>query len=493
MRPYFTTSWDEKGIELLDKSLSNISQESNNLDWKQDIAPNHDKIKKHLIAFANYPGGGYLIFGIDDKNGNVLGYNDKSEVDYVTTLLTNFCRDSFNVGLTIQHAVKEFRGKEILLVHIAESSTKPVYENKKNITDTYIRVGGTTRKATEKDLQSLLLNSKPHRYENLRCTTLINVSNIKDHIDIEKFYILLGEKIPNNYSEIFSKLDKEGLVELIDEGAYITTLGAITAAYNLSKYDKLLSKNIRFVKYQTKNKTKPESEATKDGQKGYAVGFEGLIQYLRKFLPQHEIIVDGIRKTEFIIPEEALREIIANALIHQDFNISGSGPMIEYFSDRIEITNPGALLPTQKIDRLIRAIPQSRNEKLSYLFRRLGICELRGSGIEKAIHLMESKQLPPLKFEQSESSFKVIMYLPKSFSDYTLDEKIEACYQHCTLQYYNSGDMSNESLRLRFGLKKTQYSQISKLIDKAIRKKKIKVKDETISSTKYIRYIPYWA
>ena len=61
----------------------------------------------------------------------------------------------------------------------------------------------------------------------------------------------------------------------------------------------------------------------------------------------------------------AIRELIANALIHQDFRISGTGPIIEVFSERIEITNPGK--PLIDTERFLDAPPQSRNEKLGEL------------------------------------------------------------------------------------------------------------------------------
>jgi len=72
---------------------------------------------------------------------------------------------------------------------------------------------------------------------------------------------------------------------------------------------------------------------------------------------------------------------VANGLIHQDFTINGTGPTIEVFPDRIEITNTG----TPLIDTLhfIDQPPRSRNEALAAMMRRLNICEERGSGIEK--------------------------------------------------------------------------------------------------------------
>lgn len=59
--------------------------------------------------------------------------------------------------------------------------------------------------------------------------------------------------------------------------------------------------------------------------------------------------------------------------------------MIEIFDDRIEISNPGKLLSSKRVERLIRTISESRDEILASVFRRYGICEERCSGFEKAV------------------------------------------------------------------------------------------------------------
>jgi len=74
-------------------------------------------------------------------------------------------------------------------------------------------------------------------------------------------------------------------------------------------------------------------------------------------LPHSEVIKQSLRTEATVYPEIALRELIANALIHQDFGITGAGPMVDIFDDRITITNPGALLPSKRPDRLIGTTP----------------------------------------------------------------------------------------------------------------------------------------
>lgn len=166
--------------------------------------------------------------------------------------------------------------------------------------------------------------------------------------------------------------------------------------------------------------------------------------------------------------------------------------MIEIFEDRIEISNPGKLLPTKKIDRLIRTTPESRNEVLAAAFRRFNICEERGSGFEKAVAAIELYGLPPLKFEEFENSFRVTMYSPKSFAELTPAERVEACYQHCIIRYFSSGGMTNTSLRERFKMHEKQRPQVSLVIKDALDARKIKARDPNNESTKFAEYIPIW-
>ena len=128
-----------------------------------------------------------------------------------------------------------------------------------------------------------------------------------------------------------------------------------------------------------------------DGQRGYAAGFQGLVDYIDGLLPRNELIGKAFREERPLYPSIAIRELIANALIHQDMTITGAGPLIELFSDRMEITNPGA--PLVSPDRFLDSPPRSRNEALASLMRRMKLCEEQGTGIDKVILLAHMQQI----------------------------------------------------------------------------------------------------
>jgi predicted HTH transcriptional regulator len=375
-------------------------------------------------------------------------------------------------------------------VYIKESAVKPISVNEKSIEDSYIRSGGTTRLASRQEIGALMLNSKTPHYEELHANTLSSSAEILDLLDFRSVFKLLNKPTPQSQEEILRWMEDEKMIENIDTGYYITNFGALCCAYNLNHFDGLSRKNVRVIKY--KGLTKRETEKEQIGVKGYAIGYESLISYINALLPSSEVIKNALRSETTVYPEIALRELTANALIHQDLSVRGASPMIEIFDDRIEISNPGRLLPSKRIDRLIRTTPESRNEILASAFRRYGICEERGSGFEKAVAAIELYGLPPLKFEELENSFRVTMYSPKDFAKLTPTERVEACYQHSIIKYFSSGGMTNASLRERFKMSERQRPQVSLVIKEALAQNKIKPKDPNNASTKYVEYIPFW-
>ena len=223
--------------------------------------------------------------------------------------------------------------------------------------------------------------------------------------------------------------------------------------------------------------------------KGYAIGFQSVVDYLSESLPVNEEIGRSQRKETPVYPPIAIREFVANALIHQDFSISGTSPMIEVFQSRLEITNPGK--PLIDILRFIDHAPISRNEKLAFIMRRMNFCEERGSGVDRAISECELYQLPAPDFTNEEAYTRVSMFTPKAMRGMNKEDKIRACYQHCCLQYVSGKKMTKESLRVRLNITPSNYSTASRIISDTVGAGLIKLDDAT-RSRKYAQYVPVW-
>lgn len=465
-----------------------MPHEVNELDWKARLSDHKDRLAEHLMAFANHANGGSLVFGIAD-NGQLEGV-DQAAVAKIANTLANLGRDAVEPPLALDHAVVDFKGVPLLLVHIPEQTVKPAHRRGKTIEETWLRSGGTTRKASRQEVGALMLNSATPRWEELRATSLLTLDDALARLDVATIAKLLERPLPNDPGELGRWLVAEGLAVADGRGFYITNFGAIAAARKLDEFGTLERKRIRVIRYRGTNKVDTIDELP--GQRGYAVGFEGLIGYLKRALPHSEVIQQSLRTEVSIYPEIALRELIANALIHQDFTVTGAGPMVEIYDDRIEVTNPGTLLPGKRPDRLIGTTPESRNEQLASSFRLYRICEERGTGFQKVVTAIELFGLPPLMFTPQENAFRVTLYAPRKFADMSQTERIEACYQHAVLQYLSSKTLTNTTLRERFKLHDKHRNQITNLIGDAVASDRIKRKD-TGSGKKFAEYLPYWA
>ena len=266
----------------------------------------------------------------------------------------------------------------------------------------------------------------------------------------------------------------------------ITNLGAILFANNLSDFPNMTGHEVIVRKYIGTNNRQQEFE--QHGTYGYAVGFEGLVDYIMRFTSSEQI--DVMREAIPTYPRVAVREFVANALVHQDFGITGMPVTIEIFSNRLAITNAGATL--NDVNRLIDLPPQSRNELLAQMMFILGICERRGSGIDRAIEAVEKMFLPPVKFTRSEQHTRVFMYPQKSLKEMTKQEKISACYQHACLKYEDGERINNQSVRERFEISKNDSSVASRIISDTLEAGLIKPADIETASKKYMTYIPFY-
>ena len=116
----------------------------------------------------------------------------------------------------------------------------------------------------------------------------------------------------------------------------------------------------------------------------------------------------------------------------------------------------------------------------------------RGTGFQKIVRAIELFGLPPLVLTPHENAFRITLGAPRKFADMSAAERIEACYQHATLQYLSSQTLTNTTLRERFKLHEKHRNQTTNVISDAVAAGRIKRKDAG-SGKKFAEYVPYWA
>ena len=375
----------------------------------------------------------------------------------------------------------------VVLAEIARAARHPV----RFAGQEYIRVGSYKKKLKdfpEKE-RALWRIFDQVRFEDGVAAQRVRGEEVLLQLDYPAYFHLLGTPLPDGRAAILDALQRDRLVAPCEAGGFdVTNLGAILFARNLGNFPRLKRKSVRVIEYRGKGRT--EGLGEREHTKGYASGFEGLIDYVNARLPTHEVIGQALRRTIPEFPAPAVRELVANALLHQDFSVTGAGPMVEIFDGRIEIRNPGE--PLVDTRRFLDSPPASRNEALTSLMRRFDICEERGGGIDKVVEQVERYQLPAPLFEVPPGSTRVVLFARKPLSDMDSRERVRACYLHACLKYVTRDFLTNTSLRERFGIKTNNKATVSRYIREAVASGAIKPFDEH-SPPRLRKYVPFWA
>jgi ATP-dependent DNA helicase RecG len=427
----------------------------------------------------------YLIYGIEDLTHRVIGTSLNLKAERVgNENFEHWLTRSLDPHLNLEFVSIDCEGKRVELIAIDPAYQRPVRFKK----EAFIRIDSVLKPLADypERERSLWLATSSFAFEQGIAVHHVKAGEVFDIVEAELLLEMLGHQRLSRNSTI-DQLIKLGLLIDDRQGRLdITNLFALLAAKNLSAIPSVARKAPRVIEYKRVKKLDAVGDVI--GQLGYAIGFKKLLHHVMNRMPHEEIMITGVRQNKFPIPEIAAREIIANALIHQDFTQPGH-PTIEVFKDKVQITNPG--VPLVDPTRFIDAPSKSRNEKLAAMMRRLGLCEERGSGIDRALEAIEQEALPAPLFREVEGSTVAILYRPGSFAEMSKEARIRACYQHACLRFESNEPMSNASFRKRLGLPDSQYPQASLVIRDAIEKKWIRPLDED-QPNRNARYVPFY-
>ena len=477
-------NWKDKAIDILKASLTPIPHELSELDWKSNLSTKTDRLAQHICAFSNHQGGGMFAYGVnDDATFSTLS---KEEIEKIVKHMGNIAHNNLSQALDIDHAVLEYEGNPVLFIYVPEQREKPIFLRGKDYHESYCRVNGQTRKMSELQVRNMIATSQGLSFEARIAKRDLTKNDVLHLLNFRKFFELLDKDTPQNVDSVISRMSEYGFCIGESDEWSITNLGAILFANNLNDFEGLANRKVIVRKYVGTNNRDMVIEQV--GQYGYAIGFEGLVDFIMKYVSTESIEVK--REGIAAYPRVAIREFVANALVHQDFGISGISITIEIFSNRIIITNPGA--PLNDVNRLIDLPPNSRNEKLAEQMFLLGFCERRGSGIDRAVAAIEGMHLPAAKIAKEEMCTRVTLFPHKKITDMTKEEKVEACYQHACLINEDGKTMNNQSVRERFNLKKTDSSVASRIIADTLEAGLIKVANTDIVAKKLMTYVPYY-
>lgn len=472
------------------ESLCSLPKETSWVEFKENKF-NEDSVGQYVSALANSAmleekDAAYLIFGVRDTDHMIIGTTvDLIDITVGSEDFIFWLNKYLDPHITITPISFKYDGKRIEMIYIEPGYRQPV--KFKRIS--YVRVESNQQPLSNYPERERALWQITSRYsfETAMLGFRISGDQICDtfHCNALLEKIGNGGKTPNSMLDI---LEKRGLIRNDLQDRYeVTTLLAIICARDFNHFSLLENKGVRVIVYKGRDKL----SATEDisGKKGYLVAFSSILSHIMSNIPSKEVIEHGVRKKTYSVPEISVREFLANAVVHQDFTQMGSRATVEVFKDKIKITNPG--VPIVSVDRFIDTPSRTRNPRFAELMRNAGLVEQRGSGVDRAIREIEKSSLPPPLIEAIEGSTVVTVFMPRSFSDMTPEERIRACFQHACLCYEANDPMSNSSLRTRFGLSQKQYPQVSIVIRDAINANRIRPLNEE-QGNRNARYVPFY-
>jgi predicted HTH transcriptional regulator len=474
------------------RELCKLPRETEWVEFKVNNA-DPQETGEHLSALANGAAlngkaFAYLVWGVEDQTHRIVGTTfspaaAKKGHEPLETWLLRLLTPKIHFRFH-ECAVD---GMAVALLEIGRAFRHPVRFQ----TEEFIRIGAVTKPLKEAPDRERALwrifDQVP--FEDLIAVERAAADDVLRLLDYPAYFDLIEQPLPADRDGIIKALKNDGLVQLCDAGGWnITNLGAILFAKRLEDFHSLRRKAIRVIQYRDTGRV--ETVREQEGGKGYASGFAGLISYINGLLPTNEVIGQALRKTVPMYPELAIRELVANAIIHQDFFVTGAGPMVEVFADRIEITNPGN--PLVDTRRFVDTPPKSRNDALASLMRRFRICEERGSGIDKVVFQVELFQLPAPLFEAPEGFTRAVLFAHRPLAAMDRAHRIRACYLHACLRHVMRQAVTNTSVRERFGIEEQNAALASRLLNEAVDDGVIVVRDPSVG-TRSRSYLPYWA
>lgn len=483
-------------IMMSDADLATLLALPRETEWIELKQNNDDPetIGEYLSALSNSAAlhgkdAGYLVWGIEDHTRRVVGTTAKPRERRIgNEELENWLAHGLSPRIDFHFSEMSIDDHRVVALRVQAATAYPVAF--KGVE--WIRVGTIKKKlkdhpGKEKELWAKLAHMP---VEVGIAASGVSGEEVLTRLDYAAYFDLAGHAAPATRGAILDRLATERLVARRGDDVYdITNLGALLFARLLAEFPTLARKAFRVVRYRGSSRVEAEREQL--GVKGYAAGFAGLVGYVNGQVPRNEVLGDALRREVEMYPKRAVRELVANAMIHQDLSMSGTGPMVEIFEDRLEVSNPG--LPLIDPLRFIDHSPRSRNESLADLMRRLGICEERGSGFDKVIFDIEVFQLPPPDIRVDETHTRVVLFAHQDLGKMDRLDRVRACYQHCCLSYVSNQVMTNTTLRTRFKIDEADYTVASKIIRETIDAALIKREDPTNQSRKHARYVPFWA
>jgi ATP-dependent DNA helicase RecG len=368
--------------------------EGKTLEFKRDLSSPKNLLKT-LVAFAN-TAGGRAIIGVDDQTKQPMGVEFPLDDE---ERLCSLIADSISPRLVPNIEMVTVQDRTLLIVEVYLSNARPHYLRSEGPeTSVYVRLGSSNRQADRELIGELRRSSQGVSFDAMPMPDLA-----ESDLDVDVAQKCFGDR---------RQLDQQGLLTLRllcpDQGKLVPTKGAMI----------LFGKNREFhlpdAWVQCGRFVGQDKAAIFDHIELYDA-LPQMVDSMMLFLKKHAMrgadFSEIRRRDVWSIPLGILREVVINALVHSDYSQRGAPIRVAFFDDRIEVENPGILLPGMTIEDMKQGISKIRNPVIARVFRELELIEQWGSGVRQIFREAEVLGLPVPQIVELGMRVRVTIFL----------------------------------------------------------------------------------
>jgi ATP-dependent DNA helicase RecG len=477
-------------------SLMDSLLDQDPVDWiafKENNA-RPDMIGEDLSALSNMAriaglDHGYIVWGVRDNDHALVGTTfDPFACKKGNEDLIPWLRQMTSATIDFSfHAVTE-EGKNFVVLEIGGANELPTRFAGKS----YVRLASYTKDiVSQPRLERLLLEALAQaQEEDDVALSGLSEEELFTYLDFPAYYQAFNTIVPSSRQEMLTSFLREGFISRSAGGAYaISNLGALCFAKDLRRFPGLGFHIVRVGEREDGLSTSIRNP--KDFYEGYVTSFSKILDYVISLThPREAVNALGRTVVEPLYPPILIREALTNMMIHQAISASGESLMIWVSPKSLSFSNPGTL--EVPVDRIIDVSPKAANEKLALFLRRLGIGDSQGTGFDKIEAALQSRHMPSALIAQVGGSVRLEIEAKDSYNDFNEEERLRSAYYCACLCRENRLPLTNDTLRLRFGLGEKDRPVISRLLSRAVSLGRLKIANAD-SGVRSRSYLPYWA
>ncbi len=390
------------------------AEESSKLELKKTI-PENNQIIKTIIGFCNQKGG-KLIIGVN-SNGVITGIpND--DIQRTMEYINKSIFESSSPPIIPLVYVQRIADKILLIIEVSSGMNKPYYRKSEGLEKgAYIRLGRSTLRATADMIEELKWQSRGRSFDMM---PVYHTS--KEDLDDKKINEFLNHRKTTEIVNISNEiLQSYHLIIEEHSSIYCSVGGTLLFGKNLQIFfSEAMIICSHFSGISGRNAI-ASIDCTGTLFEQFNTAYNFVISKLER---SFSIKGSPKRKEKLEIPEEAIREIILNAIVHRNYHINGP-TKIAIYDNRIEVFSPGIFPGPIDVHNLNKGLTYIRNNVICKIFREAGYIEKLGSGFQTLFSSYEKEKLPRPQVIEGENFIKCILprktFLGKSSND--LDEK----------------------------------------------------------------------